>query len=88
MCFPTGNNGTLVGRGPQAWKTHPRLWVSDKSLRSQMGGLPGHLHFFKIVVTRNTGLEIGAHWSGLPQHASLCNEQLLSAGGTSPTYSS
>lgn len=58
VCFPTGNNGTLVGRGPQAWKAHPPLWVSDKSLRSQMGGFPGHLHFLKIVVSRNTGLEI------------------------------
>lgn len=76
LCFPTANNGTLVGRGPRAWKTQPPLWVSDKSLRSQKGGFPGYLHSLKIVATRNTGLRMSAHWSGPPFYPSPYSEQL------------
>lgn len=34
VCFPTANNGRLVGSGPEAWKTQPPLWVPDKIFRS------------------------------------------------------
>lgn len=56
VCISTANNGTLVGGGPQAWKTHSPLWFPDQRLRSQKAGLSGHLHSLRIVATRNTGL--------------------------------
>lgn len=83
MCFPTANNGTLVGRGPQAWKTQPPLWVPDKIFRPQKGGFLGHLHFLKIVATRNTGLGMGVHRGGLPFYPSPCNEHPRGFGGGS-----